>query len=60
MEVPIDHSNRSLGTTSIAFIKLAGKNATVDSPSIVLIPGKIPTGPLSKWHESFVAGLTFD
>ncbi|KAK0743971.1 Alpha/Beta hydrolase protein [Schizothecium vesticola] len=39
MEVPVDHSNRSLGTTSIAFIKLTGKNATVDSPSIVLIPG---------------------
>ncbi|KAI0452638.1 Alpha/Beta hydrolase protein [Xylaria acuta] len=39
LEVPLDYSNRSLGTTSIAFIKLAGKNATVESPSIVLIPG---------------------
>ncbi|KAJ8133475.1 hypothetical protein O1611_g151 [Lasiodiplodia mahajangana] len=39
LEVPLDYSNRSLGTTSIAFIKLAGKNATAESPSIVLIPG---------------------
>ncbi|PLB43294.1 alpha/beta-hydrolase [Aspergillus steynii IBT 23096] len=39
LEVHLDYSNRSLGTTSIAFIKLAGKNATVDSPSIVLNPG---------------------
>ncbi|KAJ5170206.1 Alpha/Beta hydrolase protein [Penicillium coprophilum] len=39
LEVPLDHSNRSLGTTSLAFIKLAGKNATFESPSIVLIPG---------------------
>ncbi|KAI1852586.1 hypothetical protein JX266_002127 [Neoarthrinium moseri] len=39
LEVPLDYSNRSLGTTSIAFIKLAGKNATVNSPSIVLVPG---------------------
>ncbi|KAH8679363.1 hypothetical protein BGZ61DRAFT_457094 [Ilyonectria robusta] len=39
LEVPLDYSNKSLGTTSIAFIKLAGKNATVESPSIVLIPG---------------------
>ncbi|KAK1974281.1 hypothetical protein LZ30DRAFT_754807 [Colletotrichum cereale] len=39
LKVPPDYSNRSLGTTSIAFIKLAGKNATVQSPSIVLIPG---------------------
>ncbi|KAB8217933.1 hypothetical protein BDV33DRAFT_232454 [Aspergillus novoparasiticus] len=39
LEVPLDYSNRSLGTTSVAFIKLAGKNATVASPSIVLNPG---------------------
>ncbi|KAI8954457.1 Alpha/Beta hydrolase protein [Xylaria longipes] len=39
LEVPLDYSNRTLGTTSIAFIKLAGKNATVASPSIVVIPG---------------------
>ncbi|KAI0818142.1 Alpha/Beta hydrolase protein [Xylaria sp. FL0064] len=39
LEVPLDYSNRSIGTTSIAFIKLAGKNATVESPSIVIIPG---------------------
>ncbi|KAG9255083.1 uncharacterized protein F5Z01DRAFT_621029 [Emericellopsis atlantica] len=39
LEVPLDYSNRSLGTTSIAFIKLAGKNATIESPSIVIIPG---------------------
>ncbi|KAK7697288.1 hypothetical protein SLS64_013676 [Diaporthe eres] len=39
LEVPLDYSNRNLGTTSVAFLKLAGKNATVESPSIVLIPG---------------------
>ncbi|OQE14074.1 hypothetical protein PENFLA_c041G06515 [Penicillium flavigenum] len=39
LEVPLDYSNRSFGTTSIAFIKLAGKNATAESPSIVLNPG---------------------
>ncbi|CAJ2511996.1 Uu.00g076210.m01.CDS01 [Anthostomella pinea] len=39
LEVPLDYSNTSLGTTSIAFIKLAGKNATAESPSVVLIPG---------------------
>ncbi|KAE8388183.1 hypothetical protein BDV23DRAFT_174124 [Aspergillus alliaceus] len=39
LQVPLDYSNRSLGTTSIAFIKLAGKNATVESPSLVLNPG---------------------
>ncbi|QKX63676.1 uncharacterized protein TRUGW13939_10847 [Talaromyces rugulosus] len=39
LEVPLDYSKRSLGTTSIAFIKLAGKNATAESPSLVLIPG---------------------
>ncbi|GAW18706.1 hypothetical protein ANO14919_081870 [Xylariales sp. No.14919] len=39
LEVPLDYSNRSLGTTSVAFIKLAGKNATVKSQSIVIIPG---------------------
>ncbi|KAK8022723.1 alpha/beta-hydrolase, partial [Apiospora rasikravindrae] len=39
LEVPLDYANTTLGTTSIAFIKMAGKNATVASPSIVLIPG---------------------
>ncbi|WDK22701.1 hypothetical protein CGRA01v4_13991 [Colletotrichum graminicola] len=39
LEVPLDYSNTSLGTTSVAFIKLACKNATTQSPSIVLIPG---------------------
>ncbi|KAL3428602.1 hypothetical protein BDV09DRAFT_190808 [Aspergillus tetrazonus] len=39
LEVPLDYSNRSLGTTSIAFIELPGKNATVASPSLVIIPG---------------------
>ncbi|KAK9413276.1 putative AB hydrolase-1 domain-containing protein [Seiridium unicorne] len=39
LEVPLDYSNESIGTTSIAFIKLAGKNATDESPSILLIPG---------------------
>ena len=41
LEVPLDYANTSLGTTSIAFIKLAGKNVTEESPSIVLIPGEI-------------------
>ncbi|KAL2789073.1 alpha/beta-hydrolase [Aspergillus keveii] len=39
LEVPLDYENRSLGTTSIAFMRLAGKNATSNSPSIILIPG---------------------
>ncbi|KAM0549561.1 hypothetical protein ACHAPJ_009377 [Fusarium lateritium] len=39
LQIPLDYSNKSLGTTSIAFIKLAGENATANSPSIVLIPG---------------------
>ncbi|KAI1332422.1 Alpha/Beta hydrolase protein [Xylariaceae sp. FL0255] len=39
LEVPIDYSDQALGTTWIAFIKLAGKNATDESPSIVLLPG---------------------
>ncbi|CAI6333627.1 unnamed protein product [Periconia digitata] len=39
LKVPLDYSNESLGTTSIAFLKLTGKNATVNSPSIILIPG---------------------
>ncbi|KAF4962493.1 hypothetical protein FSARC_9446 [Fusarium sarcochroum] len=39
LQVPLDYSNKTLGMTSIAFIKLAGENATADSPSIVLIPG---------------------
>lgn len=43
LQVPLDYSNKSLGTTSIAFIKLAGENATAESPSIVLIPGKLST-----------------
>lgn len=41
LEVPLDYANISLGTTSIAFIKLAGEIATEASPSIVLLPGKI-------------------
>ncbi|KAL3451192.1 Alpha/Beta hydrolase protein [Aspergillus insuetus] len=39
LEVPLDYRNKSLGTTSAAFIKLAGKNASAESPSLVLIPG---------------------
>ncbi|KAI1116580.1 Alpha/Beta hydrolase protein [Nemania sp. NC0429] len=39
LEVPVDYSNKGLGTASVAFIKLAGQNATEESPSIVLIPG---------------------
>ncbi|SPO01900.1 uncharacterized protein DNG_04573 [Cephalotrichum gorgonifer] len=39
LEVPLDYANKSLGTAPIAFIKLAGKNATAESPSVVLIPG---------------------
>jgi hypothetical protein len=37
--VPLDYSNRNIGNTSIAFLKFPGKNATADSPTIVLIPG---------------------
>lgn len=40
LEVPLGYANRSFGATSIAFIKLSGKNATEESPSIVLLPGK--------------------
>ncbi|CEJ94915.1 hypothetical protein VHEMI10422 [[Torrubiella] hemipterigena] len=39
LQVPLDYANPGLGTTDIAFVKLTGKNATIDSPSIVLIPG---------------------
>ncbi|RAK98115.1 uncharacterized protein BO80DRAFT_480471 [Aspergillus ibericus CBS 121593] len=39
LEVPLDYSNRSLGTTSIALIKVAGKTATAESPTIVINPG---------------------
>ncbi|KAF4992893.1 hypothetical protein FGRMN_6836 [Fusarium graminum] len=39
LQVPLDYSNKKLGTTSIAFLKVAGQNATADAPSIVLIPG---------------------
>ncbi|KAI0102614.1 Alpha/Beta hydrolase protein [Nemania sp. FL0031] len=39
LKVPLDYSNTTLGTTSVAFIKLAGKNATSESPSIVLVDG---------------------
>lgn len=48
LEVPLDYSNRNLGTTSIAFLKLAGKNATVESPSIVVIPGKTSIRSIDK------------
>ncbi|KAH8163528.1 hypothetical protein CIB48_g4701 [Xylaria polymorpha] len=60
LEVPLDYSNRPLGTTSIAFIKLAGKNATAASPSIVLIPGG-PGGSGIDLLLSYrtVAGLLF-
>ncbi|KAI8625996.1 Alpha/Beta hydrolase protein [Xylariaceae sp. FL1651] len=39
LEVPLDYANTSLGTTSIAFIKIAGTNATEESESILLNPG---------------------
>ncbi|KAI2634948.1 Alpha/Beta hydrolase protein [Hypomontagnella submonticulosa] len=39
LEVPIDYTNISLGTTGIAFIKLAGSNATDDAESILINPG---------------------
>ncbi|KAI1175856.1 Alpha/Beta hydrolase protein [Nemania sp. FL0916] len=39
LEVPLDYANTSLGTTSVAFIKLAGTNATESSESILLNPG---------------------
>lgn len=44
----MDYSNRNLGTTSIAFLKLAGKNATVESPSIVVINGKTSIRSIDK------------
>lgn len=40
LEVPLNYANATQGTTSIAFIKLSGKNATVDSPSILVVPGQ--------------------
>lgn len=52
----MDYSNRSLGTTSIAFIKLAGKNATVESPSIVLNPGTISILPTLQRCLNFITG----
>ncbi|TLD03544.1 uncharacterized protein PgNI_11521 [Pyricularia grisea] len=39
LQVPLDYSNKSIGTTSIAFIRWAGKNATENSQSIMAIPG---------------------
>lgn len=39
LEVPLDYANTTLGTTPIAFMKLAGKNATATSPSIMIVPG---------------------
>lgn len=42
LEVPIDYTNISLGTTGIAFIKLAGSNATDDAESILINPGERP------------------
>ncbi|KAI0376049.1 alpha/beta-hydrolase, partial [Hypomontagnella monticulosa] len=39
LEVPIDYTDASIGTTSIAFIKLAGSNATDDAESILINPG---------------------
>ncbi|KAL7928424.1 alpha/beta-hydrolase [Trichoderma chlorosporum] len=39
LEVPLDYANSSIGTTSIAFIKYTGINATKESPSIIVNPG---------------------
>ncbi|KAF4440336.1 putative hydrolase [Fusarium austroafricanum] len=39
LQVPLDYEDKSRGMTSIGFIKLAGKNATTESQSIVIIPG---------------------
>ncbi|KAI1394350.1 Alpha/Beta hydrolase protein [Hypoxylon trugodes] len=39
LEVPIDYEDPTLGTTSIAFIKLRGENATDDAQSILINPG---------------------
>ncbi|RYP43562.1 hypothetical protein DL768_009853 [Monosporascus sp. mg162] len=39
LEVPLDYADASLGTTAIAFIKLAGRNATEDAKNILIIPG---------------------
>ncbi|KAI0399002.1 Alpha/Beta hydrolase protein [Xylaria palmicola] len=55
LEVPLDYSNRTIGKTSIAFIKLAGKNTTVNSPSIVVIPG----GPGGSGVDLLLSVATF-
>ncbi|KAM0408776.1 hypothetical protein ACHAPD_011773 [Fusarium lateritium] len=39
LRVPLDYSNPNIGTAPIAFMKLAGKNATSDSQSFLIIPG---------------------
>ncbi|RYP66543.1 hypothetical protein DL770_008785 [Monosporascus sp. CRB-9-2] len=39
LEVPLDYADASLGTTAIAFIKLAGRNATEEAKNILIIPG---------------------
>ncbi|KAI1333493.1 alpha/beta-hydrolase [Xylariaceae sp. FL0016] len=39
LEVPIDYSDPSTGTTNVAFIKMAGRNATEDAQTIVLANG---------------------
>ncbi|KAK8850901.1 hypothetical protein PGQ11_013380 [Apiospora arundinis] len=44
LQVPLDYSNQSLGTASIAFMKWAGKNATADSQSFVIIPADATLG----------------
>ncbi|KAJ1329920.1 alpha/beta hydrolase [Microdochium nivale] len=39
LQVPLDYADTSIGTTSVAFLKIAGKNATAESQSIIIIAG---------------------
>jgi hypothetical protein len=41
LEVPLDYSNTSLGTTSIAFMKLPAENAPESAENLLLNDGKI-------------------
>ncbi|RYP07373.1 hypothetical protein DL765_009184 [Monosporascus sp. GIB2] len=39
LEVPLDYGDPSIGSTGIAFIKLAGRNASEDAENILIIQG---------------------
>ncbi|RYO94770.1 hypothetical protein DL766_000033 [Monosporascus sp. MC13-8B] len=40
LEVPLDYADPSIGSTGIAFIKLAGRNAAEDAENILIIHGR--------------------